>query len=377
VGNIGIWVQTVATDWLVLQLTNSPAYLGINAAFQAVPIVIFSLVGGVIADRVPRLKLVAWLQVVQLLLDVTLAVLVGTGLVSVYHIFAYSALTMTNYGLSTPARQAMVPGLVSRHALLSAIALSGMAWHGTAVLGPSIAGLILAVFGFAANYYLNVASQVALLVSYLLIRAPQVEPARSSGTPWHSLGEGLRYAWRTAGVRAALIGIAGVSLLGRGHQPLLPVFARDVFQTGPVGLGLLLATPAVGTVLAGTWLAATGRLALARWFVLTSLALGVLVIGFASTSVFPLALVLMAGIGATASAGTTLANTVLQERVDERLRGRVTSFYMAATWASYRLGGLLGALLAEVVGVQVAVAVGGIVLLGFVAFMSRDKGLRS
>src|ERR671933_841367 len=203
--NAGSWLQIVASGWLVLELTDSPAALGLNAAFQAVPILALCFVGGVIADRIDRYRLMVWAQVAQVVPDALLALLIGTGQVRVEYVFAYSLITATINGLATPARQALVPRLVPAEALVSAIALNSVLWQGAAVVGPAVAGLVLATWGIAGNFYLNAASDLVSLLTLLLIRLPAVPREPVDQSAWQHLVEGTRYAWRDRRVRFVLL----------------------------------------------------------------------------------------------------------------------------------------------------------------------------
>src|SRR5690348_11457670 len=249
--NIGTWMQQVATGWLVLQITDSPAYLGFNAAFQAVPILVFALVGGVVADRLNRYRLVVWAYFVQIIPDAALAWLVMSGQVRVEHVFAYSLVTATINGLSTPARQAFVPSLVPKEALLSAMALNSIVWQGAAVVGPAVAGVILAVWGLPGSFNINVGSDVVSIVAILLVRLPALSLPRAGRSGWSDVREGLAYGWHSERVRALLVSIAVVTFLSRPYSQLMPAFARDVFHVGPQGLGWMLTVPALGTICAG------------------------------------------------------------------------------------------------------------------------------
>ena len=360
-------MQLVATGWLVLGLTDSPASLGLNAAFQAVPILVFSLVGGVVADRLDRYRLMIGAQVAQLVPDLALAALVATGTVEVWHVYVYSLVGATIRGLSTPARQAFVPSLVPRSALLSAIALNSILWQGAAVLGPSVAGLILATWGTPGNFYLNAGSDLVNLVLLLLIRVPAAPLRASTRSPWQGLASGARYAWGQPSVRALLLAVAGVSLFGRSYTQLMPVFARDVLAVGPGGLGLLLTMPGLGTILAALGLATAGNLPhKGRWFLAAATALGVALLVFAFSTRFVLSLAVLLVVGAAGTASSTLSNTLLQEQVDDRRRGRVMGFYMAATQGASPLGALPGGLLAELWGGPAAVGLGALGLLALV-----------
>lgn len=361
--NVTSWMQLVATGWLVLELTNSPAYLGFNAAFQAVPILIFALVGGVVADRLDRYRLMVWAQRAHLIPDVTLALLVGTGNVRVEHVFAYSFVNSTINGLSTPARQAYIPNLVPKEALASAIGLNSIVWKGSAVLGPSVAGLVMVAWSIAGNFYLNVAGGLVNLLVLGLIRGSATPPPRAENSPWQGLAEGGRYAWGNRGVRALLLSVATISFLGGSHTLFLPVFARDIFAVGPQGFGLMVTMPALGTIVAGLLLGSTRRSVTPRSFILTAALLGVSLAAFGASPAFWLSLVLLVVVGGAYSGSSSLANTLLQQEVEDRLRGRVMSYFMASTWGAWRAGAVPIGLLASEHGAQLAIGLAGIGLL--------------
>jgi MFS family permease len=374
--NAGSWLQIVASGWLVLELTDSPAALGLNAAFQAVPILALSFVGGVIADRLDRFRLMVWAQVAQIVPDVLLALLVGTGQVRVEYVFAYSLITATINGLATPARQALVPRLVPTDALVSAIALNSILWQGAAVVGPAVAGLILARWGTAGNFYLNAASDVVSLLTLLLMRLSPVHREPNTQSAWQHLVEGTRYTWQDRRVRFVLLAAGALSLLGRPYTQIMPVFARDVFGVGPEGLGLLLTMPAVGTIAAAILLSVTAPRATLRWLLISGVVLGVSLTAFGLTNAFAPALVALVVVGGASSASATLANTLLQQVVDERVRGRVMSFFMAATWGSWRLGALPAGLVAQVWGAPLATIASGVLLLAVLAPTVRGRQFR-
>ena len=371
--NAGSWLQIVASGWLVLELTDSPAALGLNAAFQAVPILALSLVGGVIADRVDRYRLMVWAQVGQLVPDVVLAVLVGSGHIRVEVIYAYSLITATINGLSTPARQAFVPRLVPAEALVSAVALNSIVWQGAAVVGPAVAGVVLGTWGIAGNFYVNAGSDLVSLLTLVLIRLPQVWREAPRRSAWAHLVEGTTYTWQDGRVRFLLLVAAALSLLGRSYTQLMPVFARDVFHVGPEGLGLLLTMPAIGTIGAGVALSVGSPRAPMRWLLISAAALGVSLALFALTTAFMLALAALTVVGGASSASATLANTLIQQVVPDSVRGRVMSFFMAATWGSWRLGALPAGLVAQVWGAPVATALSAALLLFVLVPVSRGR----
>jgi MFS family permease len=356
VTNVGSWMQTVATGWLVVQLTNSPATLGFNAAFMALPIVVFSLLGGVIADRVDRYRLMVLTGVAQVVPDAILAALVATGTVQVWYVYVYSLVWGSLKGLNFPARQAFVPGLVPPEAIQSAVALNSILWQGAAVVGPMLAGLAISAWGTPSNYYLNVGSDLVSLGTLLLIRLPPAPPRQVAGSAWQVLAEGVRYAWKQPVVRALLIAVAAISFFDRSYTQLMPVFARDVFQVGPQGLGLLLAMPAAGTIVMALFLAGGARRAHRGLEVLlAAAALGLALVAFAASTTLWLSLVLLLVVGAAATAATALANTLLLETVSDEMHGRVMAFYMDATQGCSQLGALPVGVLAQAIGPSPAV----------------------
>jgi MFS family permease len=368
-------MQIVATGWLVLELTNSPAALGIVAGLQAVPILIFSLIGGLIADRVDRYKLQVWAQLGQMVPDVILAVVIATGQVQLWHLYAYSVVGAIISGLTSPGRQAFVPSLVPAASLLSALALSSIVWQGAAVVGPTLAGLIVAAWGVAGNFYINVVSDVVSLVVLLMMRV-QVPPRAATGeSNWAGFADGARYVLGSPQVRIMLISLTLLHLLARPYQQFLPVFARNIFDVGPQGLGLLLSMPSLGTILAGFGLAALHVKRPTRLFLALYAGVGLSLGAFALAPQFWMAVPLLLLVGASGSGAVTLSNTLLQQTLDDRYRGRVLSFVMVATWGSWRAAAFPIGLAAEAWGAPIAIAASAVALLAALVPMSRSRVL--
>jgi MFS family permease len=374
--NAGTWMAVVATGWLLLELTDSPAYLGFNAAFQGIPIVFFALVGGVVADRFDRYRLMIGAQVVQLALDAGLAALVATGAVTVPQIFTYSLFQAVVSGLSTPARQALVPRLVPRSGLVSAVALNQSVWQGGAVLGPTLAGLVLAAFGTVWNFYINVVSDVVCLVTMLLMRLPRETPQASAQSPWDSLVSGARYSVQHSNVRTLLIATGIVCLLGRPYTQLMPAFARDVFHVGPEGLGVMLTMPSIGAIAAVVGLSVLSGRDTAKWFLRVCIGAALALGAFAASPIYPLSLVMLVFVGATSAAATTLSNSLLLHVVEDRMRGRVMGYYMAATWGAWRLGALPAGLVAAAWSTPTAIGLCAILLLAAQIPVARSRLIR-
>ncbi|HEY8695201.1 MAG TPA: MFS transporter, partial [Chloroflexota bacterium] len=341
---------------------------------QGLPILACAFVGGVVADRVDRYWTVVGAQVVNIVPDAILAILVASGHIRVEHLFAYAFINGVINGLANPARQAIVPSLVPKEALMSALALNGILWQGAAVLGPTLAGLALAAWGTGANFYINVVSDVVSIAVLLPIRARAAKLEHTSSA-WQNMAEGLRYAWRGATVRMLLLTVAAISLLGRSYFALMPVFARDVFHAGPEGLGVMLTMPAIGTIIAGFGLAMfKGHLPLERWFFIAGIGTAALLLGFALSPWLGLSLGILVLIGLALTSSATFSQTLIQQTVEESFRGRVMSLYMACTIAAWRMAALPFGFLAERWGAREAVAGGALVLLLLLLPASRRRG---
>jgi predicted MFS family arabinose efflux permease len=306
-----------------------------------------------------------------------------SGNIRVEHVFIYSAVTAVIFSFATPGRQAFVPSLVPKQDLLSAMALNSVTWQGTAVIGPALAGFILAFWGLPGSFNINVASDVVSLAAILMVRLPPAasitRAASDSGAFKTGLGElkeGLDYAWHNGTVRILLISIAVVTFLARPYAQFMPAFARDVFEVGPDGLGIMMTAPAIGTIAAGIALAMRGRVPLARLFLATTAILAMALLAFCITRSVPVALGILVVVGACASTSITAVQTLLQQVVDERLRGRVMALFMTCSWGAWRLGSLPIGLAADAWGVSVAVGAAAVILLLCVGPLMRSRWLR-
>jgi MFS family permease len=376
VANVTSWMQLLATGWLVLELTNSPALLGVNAFIQAIPILAFALLGGTVADRYDRSKLIRVVTAIQIIPDAVLAALVWTGTVRVEHIFIYSFVSTTISSFSNPARNAWLPSLVPQSALLSAIALNSIVWQGAAVVGPSVAGLIVATSGITGCFIINVIGQLLGLGALLMVRVQAGESApRRTASGWRDLRDGALYAWQAPQVRTILLCVAFMNFFARPYQQFLPVFARDVFEVGPQGLGFMLTAPAAGTIAFGTVLALAGRVPLTKTFFVAAFAVALALLGFVVTASFPLALALLFVIGGASSVSITVMNTALQEIVEERLRGRTMSLFMTATWGGWRIGALPIGFVAGAWGASLAVGLAAVSLLISLVATVRSRAI--
>jgi MFS family permease len=362
--NSGSWMQNIAQGWLVYNLTNSPFLLGVVAFARAVPLLVLPLVGGVLADRVPRLKLMKITQTLSLVLALIFGVLVSTNLIQVWQIIFLSFLSGIVSSFDQPTQQALLPDLVPRDDLAGAIALNSSTWQGAALFGPTLAGLMVAFVSLAGAFYANAVSYLAVIIAlYLMHGVPERSSNRSTSGLLGDLSEGLRYVGSTRLV-ATLLGLAALSsIFGRPFQQLLPVFARDVLHVGATGLGFMASAPGAGA-LVGAALVATagaidrkGRILFGAMFLMS----GTLVL-FALSKYFAVSLAALFVIGLTSILFSTMLNTMLQLETPPQMRGRVMSLLTVTMQGMNPFGAVLAGALATAIGTPAAIATGAVIL---------------
>lgn len=379
VSNIGSWMQMVGQGWLVLQLTNSPLWLGMVAFARAVPMIGLSLFAGVVADRIDRRKLLLTTQTTAATLALLLAALTSSGRVQVWQIMAIAFLSAATMAFDNPTRQALVPDLVGKERVMTAVGLNSAAWNGAAVAGPALAGVAVGAIGVAGCFYLNATSFLAVVWAVWVMKPPTRSTPRQ-GTLWFSLVEGLGYIRRHRVVFALFLLTAIPSLLGRPYQSLMPVFARDVLGGGPRTYGALMSASGAGALLGALITASLGSFHRKGLVMLASTgAFGLILIAFAASRSFILSLVILffAGTGATLYMGS--ANTLLQTNVPAAFRGRIMSVYTLIAGGLMPLGGMLGGSAATMTGnVSIVVMVGGaLVCLSALAIGALVPGIRT
>jgi MFS family permease len=358
---IGTWMQSVGQSWLVLELTGSPLSLGVVNALQFTPILLFSTVGGALSDRLGKRNILLVTQAVMMVQALLLAVLVRSGHVRYWHVALLAAIYGLGRAIDIPARQAFITDLVGRPDLPNAVALNSVVFNGARIVGPSIAGLLIARFDVAVAFYLNALSFVAVLVALLAMRTEGApDPAGQLGLREGVLGA-LTYATETPSVRFILSLLVVVSLLGLNFNVVVPLIARDVLNQGAQGFGYLMSALGGGAVVGA------GALALLRsdrpplGFLAGSAAiLCAGVAGLGLVAHFPLAMVVLAVLGCLQIYFTTSCNTSLQLITPQALRGRVMGLYAMAFAGVTPFGSLLVGTLAEHLGVRAACAIGGV-----------------
>ncbi|HTT68183.1 MAG TPA: MFS transporter [Gemmatimonadales bacterium] len=359
---VGTWMQIVAQGWLVLELTNSPFYVGLVSALGSLPIMLVSLPAGVFVDRVNKRRLVVLTQTLSLLQALVLAILIWTHRIALWQVAAIAVFLGTVNAFDTPARQAFVIEMVGREDLGTAIALNSSAFNAARVVGPSLAGILIGAVGLGWCYFLNAVSYVAVIWGLLKMRlAPFVRPDHS-GDGWAQFREGARFVRRDRRVLALVGMMAVVSVFGFPFLVLMPVFARDVLRVGPSGLGFMSASVGVGAVIAALGLAMFGpRVGKGRILMWTGPIYGAALVSFAAAPAFALALPALALAGAAMILNNAVTNTLLQTIVPDALRGRVMGFYAFVFLGMAPFGAFQAGWLAEHLGAPMAVAVGGLV----------------
>jgi predicted MFS family arabinose efflux permease len=357
---IGTWMQSVGQAWLVLELTNSPFRLGVIGALQFGPILLFSFLSGAISDRVRKRRLLLGTQAALMLQAFTLAALVGSGHVQFWHVAVLAAL----YGLATtldmPSRQSFIAHLVPRGDLMNAIALNSAVFNGARVVGPAVAGLLVARYGTAAAFLMNGASFIAVLAALAAIRTEGAPSPRRGVGLRAEIAEGVRYAAGTPRVALVMSLLVVVSLFVVNMNVLVPLIARDVLHEGAHGFGLLMAALGVGAVAGALAVAAlsVGRPPLGM-VVGPALAAAALLLLLSTARHFgPTAAVLVA-LGFAQIVFMTSCNTTVQIAVPDELRGRVMGLYALVFAGMTPIGALIMGTVAEHWGVSRACAVGG------------------
>lgn len=367
VSNIGIWMQNVGQSWLVLQLTDSPLWLGLLGLSFAIPMVTLPLIGGVVTDRVPRVRLLFVTQTGQMLLAFGLTISTYLGAVTVGQILLVSFLWATMLAFDNPARQALIYDLVPKEDLLNALSLNAATYTGAALVGPALAGVLLVPFGPAMLFFLNAVTYLAVIFALAAMRGVVSRGSAMPTSLGRAVGAGLAYVWRTRYVLGLLTLSALVAVFGRSYQSLLPVFARDIWEAGPGGYGLLLSSAGGGALVGAFGLAAFGRgRRQGALMIITGLLFSGLLILFALSPALSLGVVLLFLAGVAATVFTTLISTQLQLTSPHELRGRVMSLYAITLIGLPSLGALaVGALAEQLGGLQgapEAVIIGAVVL---------------
>lgn len=373
---VGTWMQKVAQNWLVLSLTGSALYLGLDAFLGELPLLLFTLIGGVVADRYDRRRLLIGSQVLQMISAAALFVLVVTGTVHVWHVLVLSFATGCAQAFGGPANQSLLPSLVPKRDLPNAIALNSIQFNLSRLIGPVLAGVVLAAYGTAVCFGVNALSYLAVVAALLAMSVPHVRPAGR-----HSLGYelrgGLSHVRHDRTLRSLIVVAFLSTFLGLPLQTFLPVIAQQTFGEG-VGLySSMMAWSGGGAVLGALIVAWMGRYpGMGRMVLVLQAVFALLIVGVAWSRSLPLTYLLLVCSGVAGIMTTSLLTSLVQFVAPDPLRGRVMSIYMMAFRGGMPLGSLVSGALISSLGITTVLTINGSLLCGAaVWFLVRPGGV--
>jgi MFS family permease len=356
---VGTWMQSVAQAWLVYRLTGSSLLLGIVAFASQIPIFLLSPVGGTVADRYNRHRVVIATQTTSMVLAAILAALTLGHWINVWELIVLASSLGVVNAFDIPARQSFLVEMVGREDLMNAIALNSSMFNGARVIGPAIAGILVASIGEGWCFFANAVSFIAVITGLLMMKiAPRKREPHASMT--EHIAEGFRFAQRTTPVRNLLYLVGLISLAGVPYTVLMPIFADRILHGGAWGLGLLMGSTGVGAMVGALTLASrTGVRGLGRIAAFSAAGFGVSLVIFAFSRNFIFSLIILVPTGFALMTQMACANTLIQAMVPDRLRGRMMALYSMMFMGMAPLGGLFGGIAADWIGAPWAVAIGG------------------
>lgn len=367
---MGSRIQGIGQVWLVLELTHSGLQLGLVGALQALPVLLFSIFGGIFVDRWPKRRVLLATNTAAMLQALLLWILIVSGAIQLWHLYILAMLLGFTNCLYLPASRAFVIELVGREDLPNAVALNSSIGNLARIVGPGLGGIIIAASSVTALFLLNALSFLPVIVGLVLMRSSELHVqalqrpgAGEQQNTWTALCEGLNYVWRTQTVLLVIVVVGLVLLFGSNFNVVLPLFATDVLHVGATGFGFLSAATGVGALLSTLWLAWANQKSVIRQILLYTLAFGVLEVAFAISHLYLFSLLLIAGVGFTEMAFAAQALTALQIITPDHLRGRVTSVQVLFFDGSVPPGYLLMGWLASLYGAPSALLIGAVLSL--------------
>ncbi len=359
---IGTWMQRIAMPWLVYHLTGSTFLLGLVSFAGQIPTFLLAPLAGVVTDKFSRYRVLLITQVISLLQALILALLSLSGVIQIWHIVVLSIALGCVNAFDVPSRHSFVIEMVEKKEHLgNAIALNSMMFNGARLIGPSIAGLILATAGEGICFLINAVSYIFVVISLLSMKIQKKEITRKSGNLLNDMKEGFRYTFGFVPIKHLLILLGIVSLMGSSYQVLMPVFAKEILHGNSSTFGFLMGAAGVGALAGAIFLASRETLIkLGRIIPAASAMFGAGLVVLSFTKYFPVSLLLMIIIGLGLMLQTASSNTILQTITDDDKRGRVMSFYTIAIMGTAPFGSLLAGSLAKVIGTPYTILIGGI-----------------
>ncbi len=372
----GTWMQTVAQAWLVLKITGSGTALGFVVALQFLPVLLFGAFGGVIADRMPKRRLLLCTQVSFGVLALLLGILTATDVVTLWMVYTVAFCFGCVTALDNPARQTFVLEMVGREHLPNAVTLNTVNINMARVIGPALAGLIIAVIGIAPCFFLNAASYIAVIIALLMMNKSELSALPAQARAKGQLRDGFRYVWSTPRLRIPLIMMAVVGTLAYEFQVILPLVAKYTFGGDAATYGIMTGAMGVGAVIGGLFTASRQRTGDGP-LVKATLVFGALIIAAAAMPSLPLMIVLLVGVGAGSVTFLARANSTMQLRADPAFQGRVMALWAVAFIGTTPIGGPIIGWIGQNIGPRWGMVVGGIATLFAGVWGWYALGLRS
>jgi MFS family permease len=376
---IGTWMQTVAESWLVYRLTGSAVLLGLAGFANRIPIFLLSPIGGAVADRYNRHRIVIATQVASMILAAALAFLTLTHMIRIWHLMTIAALLGVVNAFDIPGRQSFVVQLVAREDLQNAIALNSSMFNGARVVGPAIAGILVAAVGEGWCFFANAVSYIAVIIGLLIMRVPRAPaPAPPASAVTHVM-EGFRFVSRSRPILALLLLLGLISLMGTPYSVLMPIIADQTFHSGARGLGILMGASGVGALVGALSLATRVSLrGYGRTIAFAAIGFGLSLIAFAMARSLWLGVAFLLPVGFAMMTQMAASNTLIQSMIPNELRGRVMAVYSMMFMGMAPIGALLAGSLAGWLGAATTVAAGGaFCLVGgllFLQWLPRIRG---
>ena len=364
--SIGTWMQIVAQGWLIYRLSHSSFYLGLDQFLGGLPIFLFTLIGGVVADRVERRKILLVSQYIQMASAAILTVLVATGMVHVWEILCLSFVSGLAQAFGGPAYSALIPTLVDRDDMPNAIALNSIQFNLAVTVGPALAGITLARLGEKWCFGLNALSFLAPVISLTIISA-RFLPEATKETMWKSLGQGVKFIWQQGAMVGLIVLAFLMTFLSMPMRTYIPVFVKDIFLRGPETYGNLLSLMGVGSICGSLAIASAGNFSKKGRFALMMLmVLGAGIAGFSLSKLLPVSYVMLVVVGISMMAVFATVTSLVQLIVTNEMRGRVMSVYNFAFRGGMPMGNLATSWLVPKYTAPIVLGIYGLLLV-FVA----------
>jgi MFS family permease len=361
---VGTWMQNVAQAWLVYKLTGSSLLLGSVGFASQFPVFLAAPLGGIVADRYHRQRVVIGTQTVSMILALILAAFTLANRITVTDIFILAVLLGLVNAFDIPGRQAFLVEMVGKEDLINAIALNSSMFNGARIIGPAIAGILVAKIGEGWCFFANGVSYVAVIIGLFMMRVKR-RPEVPAGSPLEHILEGFRFVRSTAPIRALLLLLGLVSLVAMPYTVLMPIFADRILHGGARGLGILMGATGVGALLGALTLATrTGVHGLGRWVTVSCAGFAVSLVAFALSKNFWLSTALLLPVGFCMMLQMSSSNTLIQAMVPDHLRGRVMAVYSMMFMGMAPFGALFGGALADRLGAPISVIIGAVAALG-------------